>query len=94
MNDATVGTLVGIAPVAGPILVLALAVLFTRLWVSDTSAQAVRQLQVLGMRPGRQYKLGGAWTRAAVRDPRNVLWAGLALVAWVALIVSLDLARR
>ena len=83
-----------LAPFAGTVAVLALAVLFTRLWVNDTSAQAVRQLHVLGMRPGRNYKLGGAWARLAVRDRRNLLWAGLALVAWVALVVSLDAVRR
>ncbi len=83
-----------LAPFAGTALVLALAVLFTRLWVNDTAAQAVRQLTVLGIRPGRSYKLGGAWVRIAVRDPRNFLWAGLALVAWVALVVSLDAVRR
>jgi len=39
------------------------------------------------------YKLGGAWALLAVRERRNLLWAVLAVIAWMALVVSLDLAR-
>ncbi len=91
MSLATVSSL---APVAGSLLVLALAVLFTRLWVNDTASQAVRHLHMLGIRPGRHYKLGGAWARLAVRDRRNLLWGALALLAWIALVVTLDGVRR
>ncbi len=82
-----------VAPFAATILILALAVIFTRLWVNDTASRAVRELRILGMRPGRNYKLGGAWVLLAVRDRRNLLWAVLAVLAWMALVVSLDHAR-
>jgi hypothetical protein len=82
-----------VAPFAATILILALAVIFTRLWVNDTASRAVRELHTLGIRPGRTYKLGGAWTLLAVRERRNMLWAALAVIAWMALVVSLDLAR-
>ena len=82
-----------VAPFAATILILALAVIFTRLWVNDTTSRAVRELHTLGIRPGRTYRLGGAWALHAVRERRNLLWAALAVIAWMALVVSLDLAR-
>ncbi|HJW74966.1 MAG: hypothetical protein A2V77_16850 [Anaeromyxobacter sp. RBG_16_69_14] len=82
-----------VAPFAATILILALAVIFTRLWVNDTASRAVRELHTLGIQPGRTYKLGGAWALLAVRERRNLLWAVLAVIAWMALVVSLDLAR-
>ncbi len=82
-----------VAPFAATILVLALAIIFTRMWVIDTATQAVRELHTLGIRPGRTYKLGGAWTLLAAGERRNLLWAVLAVIAWMALLVSLDLAR-
>ena len=90
----TIGFTLGVAPFAGTVLVLALAVLFTRLWASDTAARAVRRLHALGMQPGRNYKLGASWAFAAARERRNLLWALLAIGAWTAFVVSLDLARR
>ena len=79
-------------PIAATLAVLALAVLLTRLWVADTASHAVRQLQLLGLRPGRVYKLGGAWVLVAVRDRRNMVWGILALAAWVAAAVSVPFA--
>ena len=83
-----------IAPFAATILVLALAVIFTRLWANDLASQAVHELHILGIRPGRTYRLGGAWALRAARDRRNLLWAVLGVVAWIAVVVSLDLARQ
>ncbi len=90
----SLAALAGVAPVAGTLAVLALAVLFTRSWVNDTAAQATRRLRILGIRPGRNYELGSAWTQFAARDRRNILWAGLAVAAWIVLVVSLDGVRR
>ena len=82
------------APLAAALLALALAVVLTRLWVNDMDARAVQQLKVLGMRPGRRYKLGGAWALAATRDSRNALRASLALAAWVAVVVAAQVVHR
>lgn len=84
----------GAATVAAVLAVLALAVVFTRLWMNDVATKAAHDLRVLGMRPGRHYKLGGTWARVAARDPRNLLWAALALTGWIALVISLDAFRR
>jgi len=85
-----IGLPLTLAPLAGIILLLALAVVLTRLWAHDTTTQALRELNALGMQPGRKYKLGSTWALLAARDRRNVRWAALALVAWVALIVAVD----
>jgi hypothetical protein len=90
----TFGVATTYAPLAATLVAFTLAVLFTRIWVNDTAARAVQQLKVLGMRPGRHYKLGGAWARLAARDGRNATWASLALVAWVGLVVAVDVVRR
>jgi hypothetical protein len=88
MFTGLVGTFVATA------VVLALAVVFTRLWVHDTASQALHELRVRGIDPGRTFKLGGAWALVAVRDRRNLLWALLAVCSWVATVYSLDLVAR
>jgi len=79
---------------AAALVAMALAIVFTGIWVNDTAARAVRELHVLGLRPGRTYTLGGAWALHAARDRRNLLWAVLAVFAWLACVVALHLARR
>ncbi len=83
-----------IAPFAATSLVLALALVFTRLWTNDTASYALRELHALGIRPGRTYKLGGSWAISAVRNRRNLILAIVAAAAWMAFAVSLNLARR
>lgn len=73
---------------AAALVAMTLAVVFTGLWVNDTTARAVRELRVLGLRPGRSYKLGGAWALHAARERRNLLWAVLSAAAWVACVVA------
>jgi hypothetical protein len=68
---------------------MALAIVFTCLWVNDTAARAVRELHGLGLRPGRSYKLGGAWALHAARERRNLLLALLSAAAWLAWVVAL-----
>ena len=48
----------------------------------------------LGVRPGRTYKLGGSWALRAARERGNLLLTLLAVAAWIAVVISLDLARR
>ncbi len=82
-----------VAPFAAAIMVLALTVIFTRLWVNDTEPRAVRELHTLGLRPGRTYTLGGTWALHAARERGNLLLAILAVAAWIAVVISLDVAR-
>ena len=81
-----------VAPCAATIVVVAVAVALTRLWVNDTASRALRELRALGIRAGHSYKLGGAWTIHAARDRRNLMWAVLSAVAWLGSVVSLHLA--
>jgi hypothetical protein len=84
-----------VGPFAASLLVLALAIVFTRLWVNDTASLALRELRIRGIRPGQTYKLGSAWALVAVRDRRNLLWALLAVSSWVvATAYSVDLVTR
>ena len=83
-----------IAPFVATILLVVLALALTRLWANDMVSHATRELSILGMRPGRSYKLGAAWVLLAARDRRNLLWAFLAVVAWIAVVVSVNLARQ
>jgi hypothetical protein len=83
-----------IAPLAATIPLLVLALVFTRVWASGTASHAVRELSILGMRPGRNYKLGASWVLFAARDRRNLLWAVLAVLAWTAVVASVKLAGR
>ncbi len=84
-------TFVSVPLVAASVLLLAVAL--TRLWLKDTSSRALRQLYLLGMQPGRTYKLGGSWALVAVRDGRNLLLAILAVAAWIAVAVSIHAAH-
>jgi hypothetical protein len=77
-----------VEPFAAALVAMTLAIVFTRLWVNDTSARAVRELHVLGLRPGHSFKLGRAWALHAARDGRNLLWAVLSAAAWVACVVA------
>jgi hypothetical protein len=82
------------APLAATFASLVLALVLTRMWANATVSHAARQLSILGMRPGRSYKLGAAWVLLAARDRRNLLWAILSVVAWAAVVVSLHFARQ
>jgi hypothetical protein len=77
-----------VEPFAIALVAMALAIVFTRLWVNDTAARAVRELRVLGLRPGHSYKLGGAWALHAARERGNLMWAALSAAAWVACVVA------
>jgi hypothetical protein len=81
-----------VAPFAAAIMVLALTVIFTRLWVNGPESRAVRGY-TLGLRPGRTYTLGGAWALHAARKRGGLLLAVLAVAAWIAIVISLDVAR-
>lgn len=89
----TFSTFAPFTPLACPVLVLALAVLFTKLWVTDFSHGVARQLSHLGIDPGTSHRLGGSWFLQAVRRPRNLLWALLAGFAWIALVVAVGRLR-
>jgi len=82
------------APLAATIASLVLALVLTRLWANATVSHAARQLSILGMRPGRSFRLGAAWVLLAARDRRNLLWAILALVSWIAVVISVNFARQ
>lgn len=82
------------SPLAATILLVVLALALTKAWASGTVSHAARELTILGMRPGRSYRLGVAWLFRAARERRNVRWALLSALAWAAVAVSLDLARR
>ena len=81
-------------PFAATIPLLLLALVLTRLWANATAAHAARELYLLGMRPGRSYRLGAAWVLLAARDRRNLTWAALAMAAWIAVVVSVNIAKR
>jgi hypothetical protein len=81
-------------PLAATIPLIVLALVLTRLWANATVAHAARELNMLGMRPGRSYRLGATWVLLAARDRRNLVWATLALAAWIAVVVSVNLAKR
>jgi hypothetical protein len=81
------------SPFAATIALVVLALVLTKLWASGTISHAVRELSILGMRPGRSYKLGPWWLLVAARDRRNLLWAVLSTLAWVGVVVSVNLAR-
>jgi hypothetical protein len=83
-----------VAPLAATILVLALAVVFARLWVDDARSRLPRELYPLGSRAGRTGKPGGTWAvRAARVRGHVVILAILAIAAWIAVVTSLDSAR-
>jgi hypothetical protein len=82
------------SPFAPTIPLVVAALVLTRLWASGTVSHAARELSILGMRPGRSYKLGAAWVLSAARHRRNLFWAVLSALAWIAVVVSLNLARR
>jgi hypothetical protein len=81
-------------PFAAVIALLVLALGFTTLWANATISHAARELSILGMRPGRSYKLGPAWVLLAARDRRNLRWGVLALAAWIAVVVAVSFARH
>jgi hypothetical protein len=81
-------------PFAAMIPLLVLALVLTRLWANSTVAHAARELNMLGMRPGRSYRLGVAWVLLAARERRNQVFATLAMGAWVTVGVALNLAAR
>lgn len=82
------------SPFAATFALVVAALVLTRIWASGTASHAARELTILGMRPGRSYRLGAAWFAVASRDRRNLAWAVLSAVAWIAVVVSLNLARR
>ncbi len=81
------------SPLTPTILLVVLALVLTRMWASGTISHAARELSILGMRPGRSYKLGPAWVLLAARERRNLVWAVLSVVAWVGVVVSFKLLR-
>jgi hypothetical protein len=83
-----------VAPLAAAILVLALAVVFARLWVNDACSRSPRD-HPLGSRAGRSGRVGEAWAFRAAHERGNVviILAVLAIAAWIAVVTSLDAAR-
>ncbi len=81
-------------PFAATILLVVLALALTKAWASGTVSHAARELSILGMRPGRSYRLGAAWLLLAARERRNLRWAVLCGLAWIAVAVSVNLATR
>lgn len=82
------------SPFAATILLVVLALALTKAWASGTVSHATRELSILGMRPGRSYRLGAAWLLLAARERRNLRWAVLCALAWIAVAVSVNLATR
>lgn len=81
------------SPLMPTVLLVVLALVLTRMWASGTISHAARELSILGLRPGRSYKLGTAWILLAARERRNLVWAVLSVAACVGVVVSLELVR-